>query len=898
MKKKIIILFSVLSIFFVVTVNISAWGGATHKIISLAVLKKLKIEKPDLLKNLNFDTEETQMFKDSEGNYRSLIKWVLYGAKWEDDGEGFKQIVKSRSDNHFHNPLYTRENWNQAGLSDIYYPNSGNDYDPESLILWAQHGEKQSKYKQGDNSWSTIRDYYYKALIQETENGKNDERENYFARTFKGLGHQMHLIQDSSVPAHVRNDSHILQAISITERKYGFYRCIETWADKNPDIITNIANATSDIPEINLNQPSFKYDGRDYVAITRLVDLDLYDGTNPSNSKAQGLAEYTNSNFFSEDTIFTDAEDNPDAPKKHSFPFPRKDSTNLYQLMEDGLIPEEVTAEDGYKDVIFYLKKIDHGEYIKHLLGVGYFEKKMRPYVKFAPETYSDVYLRTFLQNGLCYKDYVTKLIPRAVGYCTALLNYFFRGEIEITLPTSPEGTPPPQKDGIYAFTDQNEKLFKTISLGIRNITKPLYGNEDPEELKNGTITLVVRYRPCEGNFDDPFQHIIPVDSQYGNPPKPDPNKEIYKIYEYKENKDDEEAKIFEIIPREEPMRLDFDISNDPIPISATDLNMTVVFKGDIGYEKEIAVAVGFKDLSEPTPIDFVNDSHAAYLYNFNTGQYEWFDISRPCEYPYSSECVGSWKDAFNLADCNKDGRIACLGWEPHIYPQNVYLGLFSFNNKTAGSSNYYFHHLTKGADGNVIIPGKVGGCWDESQLIYKLEPGQYFRFYVLGDADGDIKMSKINFSTHIYDFTPCDCPYELPGIRYLSPFINKLFWNGVEYKQLNSKLHLHPAANSELELFKGKYFHSIWTYYELDVLFGFIPKSRIKKGEKTTLIWSIPFYCVYEVSIDNNIGPVEKEGTLEITPQQTTTYTITITDDRGTRTKTATIYVEEPESQ
>jgi hypothetical protein len=35
-----------------------------------------------------------------------------------------------------------------------------------------------------------------------------DKRNDYFAETFRGLGQQMHLIEDASVPLHVRDDAH------------------------------------------------------------------------------------------------------------------------------------------------------------------------------------------------------------------------------------------------------------------------------------------------------------------------------------------------------------------------------------------------------------------------------------------------------------------------------------------------------------------------------------------------------------------------------------------------------------------------------------------------------------------------------------------------------------------
>jgi hypothetical protein len=50
--------------------------------------------------------------------------------------------------------------------------------------------------------WSDARDYYYWALTSTS----NKERESYFAKTFQALGQVLHLNQDVSVPAHVRND--------------------------------------------------------------------------------------------------------------------------------------------------------------------------------------------------------------------------------------------------------------------------------------------------------------------------------------------------------------------------------------------------------------------------------------------------------------------------------------------------------------------------------------------------------------------------------------------------------------------------------------------------------------------------------------------------------------------
>jgi len=76
----------------------------------------------------------------------------------------------------------------------------------------------------GDWSWESIKDYYYFAFTSPTE----AERQQYFARTFRGLGHQMHLIQDATVPDHVRNDVHPEDSMG-----WGYDVGFEKWARKD-----------------------------------------------------------------------------------------------------------------------------------------------------------------------------------------------------------------------------------------------------------------------------------------------------------------------------------------------------------------------------------------------------------------------------------------------------------------------------------------------------------------------------------------------------------------------------------------------------------------------------------------------------------------------------------------
>ncbi len=157
--------------------------------------------KGDYLRNLGFDKGWKEELKWNET--KTIKEWIAKGAELEDEGSDWDAIIgRARYVNHFHNPTRL---WNVAGLSDLQ--------NGESSLGWAQDSTKQDNSIGGDWSWQTIRQLYYVALTGRAFDGtikaiNEQERNEYFAQTFKGLGHQMHLIQDAAQPAHVRNDAH------------------------------------------------------------------------------------------------------------------------------------------------------------------------------------------------------------------------------------------------------------------------------------------------------------------------------------------------------------------------------------------------------------------------------------------------------------------------------------------------------------------------------------------------------------------------------------------------------------------------------------------------------------------------------------------------------------------
>ena len=310
-----------------------------------------------LRNNLGIQGGVTEKFKIS-----TVWEWLRDGGEYEDEPPW--NIPYIRSLNHFHNPI-TEEGFKGDcyGLSLCV-----------SSTVWALMPLGTQSILTGNYSWLDVRDYYYKAL---TSTDKTT-RDSYFAQTFRGLGQLMHLIQDASVPAHTRNDFHL------------FYN-YEDYAGsfvKGGGVPTPLSS-------------SFFSGAINNIA--SFIDTNQYNGTNSAVTllNSVGLSEYSNANFFSEDTIFS-----------ANYPNPAKENTNA--------ILKEQIAEDGQTDKVYYIQ----------LNGQDY---RLAAYSYFKNADINNLITTEGWKYNLddhVYSDYASLLLPRAVGYSAGLLNYFFRGKL------------------------------------------------------------------------------------------------------------------------------------------------------------------------------------------------------------------------------------------------------------------------------------------------------------------------------------------------------------------------------------------------------------------------------------------------------------------------------------
>jgi hypothetical protein len=364
--------------------TISAYDKETiHPLLSKIAAENsiLNFDNGDYLDNIGFKNNLKEKLLGI-----TILDLIKNGSKYEDyEGNYF---------NHFHNPLKA---WQDAGLDiDLLFINPLLDpfvdliVNSQSSLLWAQDSKNEF-------SWQNVRQYFYDALTTGSEES--------FAKTFEGLGHLIHLLQDAAQPAHVKNDAHPLDGL-------GLVNGLETWAKDHPGKIEDYASSP-EFPTVDLNAYIYGYE-----PITQFFDTDTYTyDTNPSTTLNQGIAEYTNANFASDDTIFTE---NFNSNHRHYFPFPRKEDTIKYY---------EFIGNGKYR---YYFKKFRNGETVNHLATEEGLFRKMFPW---------NILQRSFyFLDEQCHNDYAEKLIPRAVGYSTGLIDYFFRGEIYL-VPEDAPGT-------------------------------------------------------------------------------------------------------------------------------------------------------------------------------------------------------------------------------------------------------------------------------------------------------------------------------------------------------------------------------------------------------------------------------------------------------------------------
>jgi len=553
--------------------------------------------------------------------------------------------------NHFHDPI---KPWNQAGLDTTL----ASTLNAESSVLWAQKEKGQQSWSYGGNySWHDARDYFYKALTGISDSQRNS---NLYS-TFLAVGHLMHLIQDSSCPEHVRNDSHGINK-SFYEQLIKYYhlsndddkrRKFQNWLQSGETYNYPFSNALS--PASILGLDSLPSNAR--IPIARIVDTDRYTGNNPNATLDSliGLAEYTNANFLSQGRIF----------EGYAYPSTSSVTKEQYELTDPRNNGESVVRE--------YLKKTGDGATGYRLSTTsitGAYQVDLADPVKI---------FRVSALDDNVLEDYAARLVPRAESYSAQLLRYFFRGTMEITLPST----------GVYAFTstepaDPRTHGFNKVSLLVRNTTST------GEEMLGGKIELVIHYKvlTSDPGEADPMPGAMDPFVEYEESNLPALSKPMYIVRSL-------DVENTHQISRTTPTLLTFDLGSEEIPLWAVDVSFQVIYKGKLGrvgidgYVEDDAVCVGYKNVNEPTPLDLINDTDSVCVNG------AWRLVSP--EYSINPKIVTSLHVRFSPARSPED---ASPEEGNHIYSltnltPGKYKRLYLISDDTYSESVHYVYHFS-----------------------------------------------------------------------------------------------------------------------------------------------------------------------------------------------------------
>src|SRR5262249_21452971 len=195
------------------------------------------------------------------------------------------------------------------------------------------------------------------------------------------------------------------------------------------------------------------------VPIARLIDTDTYTGTDPNVTIGQaiGIAEVANANFFSEDT------------GDESYPFPSLAT----------LTPSRLPAPKTGLTRAYFKKGPADGIEVDPVLAECVLYQRTAAEGVLQPISYACV-------DENVWKTTASHMLPRAVGYARGVLDYFFRGRIEIA---------PPERFvyGLAPFLEGNTGAFTRLRFKVRNVTS----NEEAGGTQNtpGQMVAVVRYR-------------------------------------------------------------------------------------------------------------------------------------------------------------------------------------------------------------------------------------------------------------------------------------------------------------------------------------------------------------------------------------------------------------------
>ena len=547
---------------------------------------------------------------------QTILELIGHGAMFEDTRTGFQPF------RHFYNPLNGQPLVLPLPPEDI--PASVREATATSpdWIL-----EDNANYSVAQPfSYKDARQYFYDALTLPSKM----ERDRNWGLTFQTLGHVIHHLQDMAQPQHVRNDLHCdnwkcrAAAVYTGHPELFHPGRYEKWA---VTLAQFHALPASWFVGYGAVYP-YPSTGPEVFTTPRKFWSTKEPGSSggPINDPGRkGIAEYTNRGFFSASTITDPAFNSPTL-------YGQVVDTDMGTVCADAVPSCPEGIEDGDR-IVFRTYTVSDS-----LRGLEEVNSRAVSDSVFDEDLKRTGHGPVFALNRFNFEAAYPLLLKRAVGYSAGLINYFFRGKMEISLPD----------EGLYGVVDHLDPEtnvrgadgsviggFRNIKLKVKNVTTrgtDSSGNPliEPMGAGIGELRAVVKYHvnncyheSLSGEYGSPGINWADCRSQTESI-------SVSSAESVQPAIDGEGQQVmFTFLP--------------PIPISATDLYLQVVYRGRLGEESG-AVAVATKDISEPT-YSFAAPKDDQYLWE------PWPSV-RFGPYTYEQRCAGR---EMSLDECKDD---------------------------------------------------------------------------------------------------------------------------------------------------------------------------------------------------------------------------------------------------
>jgi hypothetical protein len=342
------------------------------------------------------------------GNYANaaggITNWLIAGSVFED-------IPLTRGLNHFYDPVHNKIGLTD-GFDDFAYPS----------FRWAT--EDVPQFGEQSFPWQLVRAYELNALT----NGTQAARQQNLEWMMFYLGHIVHLNQDLAVPAHVRNDNHGLTL------QHGWWETFIMWTEiygqnhctNNPQWFTNQSHGGWSWWQNNAKfQKLEDFWSRDLLRTNGVSALNI----DAIGQNLLGLAEFCNGNFISEDSTYGEFFY---FHGKHWFQFPSLAYTSQPKLSPYNLADsvDKIELRNHKEGNRLRIRKTGAGINVTNHSALNYLAVKNTPRLG-----NSQMQVTLTLHDDKVLQEYHDILIPKAVEYSAGILDYFFRGTMDVCIP-------------------------------------------------------------------------------------------------------------------------------------------------------------------------------------------------------------------------------------------------------------------------------------------------------------------------------------------------------------------------------------------------------------------------------------------------------------------------------